>query len=102
MAKDFNNEISMERCKHGIIKLWCGICQNYQPTVTRRKATVVKKMEWWKQPKRYPGLLNQDYKLCGVKQCTSNSNNERCPQPVYGEDETLCYCHQKIEDRKIG
>ena len=102
MTKAFKNEMAMERCRHGIIKLWCGLCQNYQPTVTKKITITAKEVEWWKQPKIYPGLLNQHYKLCGVKQCASNSNDSRCPQPVYSENETLCCYHQKIEDRKIG
>ena len=57
--------------------------------------------EWWKQPKKYPGILNQGYKLCGVRQCADNSNNTRCPQPVYCENETLCYYHKKVKDGRI-
>ncbi len=101
MTKAFKNEMAMERCKHGMVKLWCGICQNYQPTITKKETTKAKKTEWQKQPKKYPGIFNQQYKMCGVRQCADNCNNERCPQPVYDEHKTLCYYHQKIEDRKV-
>ena len=99
--ENFRKDTPKERCRHGIIKLWCGICQHYQPTVTRKKTTMVKKVEWRKQSEKYAGILNQPYNLCGVRQCADNYKDERCPQPVYDEDETLCYYHQKIEDQKI-
>ena len=102
MTKGFKNEMAMERCKHGMVKLWCGICQNYQPTITKKETTKAKKTdkktEWQKQPKKYPGIFNQPYKMCGVRQCADNSKNERCPQPVYDEHKTLCYYHQKIKE----
>ena len=107
MLKGFNNEISKERCKHGLIKSWCGLCQDYRPIVKRKKIIGAKKeermkVESSKQPKKYPGILDQSYKLCGVGQCAANGNHERCPQPVYGENEMFCYYHHKIEDQKVG
>ena len=100
MRKGFKNEMAQERCKHGMVKSWCGICQNYRPAITKIETKTSKNSEWWKQPKKYPGILNQAYQMCGVRQCSDNSNYVRCSQPVYGENETLCYYHQKIEDRK--
>ena len=58
--------------------------------------------EWWKQPKKYPGILNQPYKMCGVRQCADDSNNARCAQSVYSENETLCYYHKKVKEGRIN
>lgn len=104
MAKESDSVEEKKRCRHGIVKLWCGLCQDYQPTVTKKETITAKKekVEWWVFLKNYQGILNGHYKLCGVRQCADNSNNLRCPQSVYSENETLCYYHQKIEDRKIG
>jgi len=104
MAKESDSVEEKKRCRHGIVKLWCGLCQDYQPTVTKKETITAKKekVERWVLSKKYQGILNGHYKLCGVKQCASNSNDSRCPQPVYSENETLCCYHQKIEDRKIG
>lgn len=59
------------------------------------------KENWRKLPKKYPGILNQPYKFCGVRQCADNSNNARCSQPVYNKDETLCYYHKKVKQGLI-
>jgi hypothetical protein len=101
MTKGLKNEMEQERCKHGMVKLWCGICQNYRPAITKIETETSENTEWWKQPKKYPGILNQAYQMCGVRQCADNSNHVRCSQPVYGENETLCYYHLKRKNRKI-
>lgn len=103
MAKESDSVEEQKRCRHGIVKLWCGLCQDYRPTVTKKETITAKKekVEWWVLSKKYQGILKGHYKLCGVRQCADNSNNLMCPQPVYSENETLCYYHLKSKNNRI-
>ena len=58
------------------------------------------KKEWWKQPKKYPGILNQPYKMCGECQCQDIDRfGIQCNGPAYSGK--YCFYHERIHNGRI-